>query len=347
MKEIVIPKPFDAHYHFRDDFRLGGLIEHMVKWFSRATAMPNLDPPIRTGPDAMMYKARIQELARNFPGGSNFEPVMTIYITPETTPHHILEAHSVGVRAAKLYPKHGTTGSGYGIYDYGAKTLHAVFDAMQECGMLLLVHGEVPDPEMDPQLREAAFKPILETFVEKHPSLRVVFEHISSKVMVETIVEMPDRVAASVTAHHLFLTWEEVKGNPHHLCMPIAKSAEDREALHAFVLSGNKKALFGSDGAPHPRNKKEGVHNPSFGVWTGPTTIPLVIDLLGATHPALSNFLCRNAEHFYGLEPTKETLTLVNEEWVVPDAYVSEHESGGVVPFMAGESMSWQITPPS
>ncbi len=345
MKTITIPKPFDAHYHFRDDFRLEMLIGVMAKWFSRATAMPNTVNPIVGGPQAQMYKSRILKAVRQHPGGKHFEPVMTIYITPMTRADTILLAWRSGVKAAKLYPKHGTTGAGHGISDFSCPHLHKVFEAMAECGMLLLIHGEVPDPSMDPQKREAAFKPILEMIVDKHPRLKIVFEHISSKVMVDTVLSMPETVAASVTAHHLFLTWDQVEGNPHNLCMPVAKSHEDRQAVKDFVISGSRKALFGSDGAPHPRNKKEGVpwDKVAFGVYPGEVSVSSVIELMGAEHPDLKNFLCRNAEAHYGLEPTEQVLVLEQKSWVAPEVYAEEHESGGVVSFRGGETMHWGI----
>ncbi len=343
MKTITLVKGFNAHDHFRDpdDFRFRLAVACTARWFSRATAMPNLVVPITTSEMALAYRRSIQFASLDC-GEPGFDPVMTIYITPDTTPRIITEAWYAGVQAAKLYPREGTTGSGHGIYDYDSPLLHEIFSTMASCGMLLLIHAELPDSRMDPREREAAFMPILRKIHERHPKLKIVVEHISSAAGVKTVLELDDHVMATVTVHHLYLTQEDVVGNPHHLCMPVAKLPADRDAVVEFALASTK-AGFGSDGAPHSRNRKEGVEQPAFGVFPGDATIPLVLRKFGAEHPSLEEFICRRMERFYGLEPTTQTITLINDPWQMPLAYAMDDPSGGVVPFMAGEVMEWRL----
>ena len=321
---IRLRMPDNWHHHFRDDFRLEHLLVHTAKQFRRVVAMPNLPKRILCGQDVTSYYGLIKQHAVKI-GYPDFEPVMTIYLTENTTPGIIEMA---GVRAAKVYPKGGTTESGDGIVDYDNPNFHACLDKMDEMGMLCLIHCEVPDPTMDPQVREQNFMPILRRIHERHPKLKIVVEHISSRVAVETVLDLPDNVAATVTCHHLFLTHEDIH-DPHNCCMPIAKSREDRLMIRNVVLAGNPKFFYGGDDAPHHRDTKEGVEHPAHGVWCGPTTMPLLVEFF-AIHNELDRlepFVSQFGAEFYGMPLNDDMLTLVRKPWKVPENF---HD---VVPF--------------
>lgn len=347
---LMLRRPDNWHHHFRDDFRLDDLLIYTVQQFARAVAMPNLPRRVKTQADAQAYWRRIVLRAHEL-GYIDFEPVMTIYMTEETTPdmlssafnHRLLGAFSYGglVPAAKIYPKGGTTESGDGIVDYDNDNFNNCLRTMAEIGMLCLIHCEVPDQSVDPQEREQRFMPILRRIHERHPTLKIVVEHISSRVAVETVCELPDNVAATVTCHHLFLTKDDLH-DPHNCCMPRAKTAADRQAIRNVVLSGHPKFFFGGDDAPHHRSTKDLVAEPAHGVWCGPTTMPLLAsffedhNVLDKLEPFVSEFGAR----FYGLPLNEGTLTLRRVPWRVPD------ELHGVVPFGRGQEMPWRVVLP-
>lgn len=334
---IEIRQPDNWHNHFRHDFRLEMLIIFILQQFARAVAMPNLPERVRSGADAMAYKSMIMGHAQRL-GYPDFEPVMTIYLTENTTPEMIREAWEMGVRAAKVYPKGGTTESDDGIVDYESGNFHSCLDEMALVGMLCLIHCEIPDNSVDPQEREQLFMPILRKIHERHPTLKIVVEHISSRVAVETVLDLPETVAATVTCHHLYLTRDDLH-DPHHCCMPRAKSEDDRDALREVVLSGNPKFFYGGDDAPHHRETKEGVDDPAHGVWCGPTTMPLLVEFFSEfdSLELLEPFVSEFGAKFYGLPLNEGTLTLVRRPWKVRENY---HD---VVPFRRGQELQWQI----
>lgn len=297
--------------------------------------MPNLDPPVRTGEQAIAYKKKIESLAKEL-GYPSFQALATIYITPETTPQEIFRAKELGVVAGKLYPRHGTTQSSHGILDYAAEKLQACFKAMAECRMLSLWHCEVPDQSIAPRDREAKFLPILQKIVDSHPDLNIIFEHISSAEGVKFVEATP--TAATITAHHLFLVEGDCH-NPHNCCMPTPKSAADREAIRAAALSGNPKFFYGGDDAPHHRKFKEGVEKPAFGVWCGPTTLPVLADFFESQKALdkLEAFTSVYGANRYSLPLNGEELTLIRKPWRVADHYAD------VVPFRAGETLQWSL----
>ena len=334
---IELRRPDNWHNHFRDDFRLEMLIIFQLQQFARAIAMPNLPKRIRSGKDAMIYKSRIMEHAQRL-GYPDFELVMTLYLTENTTPEMIRQAWEAGVRAAKVYPKGATTESDDGIVDYDNANFHACLDEMTLVGMLCLIHCEVPDESIDPQDREQLFMPILRKIHERHSTLKIVVEHITSRVAVETVLDLPETVAATVTCHHRFLTRDDLN-DPHNCCMPRAKSSDDRDALREVVLSGNPKFFYGGDDAPHHRNTKEGVDDPSHGVWCGPTTMPLLIEFFSEfeSMELLEPFVSEFGAQFYGLPLNEGTLILVRSRWKVLEHY---HD---VVPFRHGQELNWRV----
>ncbi|MBI4239576.1 dihydroorotase [Candidatus Uhrbacteria bacterium] len=335
--QLEIRKPDDFHLHLRDGDMLANVLPLSAAQFARATVMPNLSPKILTAADVESYRARILSNLK----GEAFEPLMTLYVNDNTTPEMIAEAKKIGTVAGKVYPKNMTTGSDDGVSDFNR--LYPVVEAMQECGMLLLLHGEDPTPNVFCLKREELFLPILKKSVADFPRLNIVFEHVSSAAAVSLISELPDTVAATITVHHLILTLDDVIGGmlkTHHFCKPIAKTPKDRNALLMAALSGNPKFFFGSDSAPHAQKKKE-ASSGMAGIFTAPVALPLLADLFEQNNALekLESFVSQFGAECYGLPLSQEKLVLEKKEWTVPLEY------GGVVPFKAGETLNWHVVP--
>ena len=337
--ELKLIRPDDFHVHLREWGDLTYTLEHTASVFGRALAMPNLKKPVLTGADAERYRGQIEDYAAK-KGRPGFRPLMTIQIVDSTTPDVIRAAHAAGVVAGKLYPQGVTTNSGNGVRRID--DLCPAFEAMQDAGMTLCLHGEVPDIfSLD---REERFLMTLENLAGEFPRLRIVLEHLSSAAAVRAVRKLPDAVAATITAHHLVLTLDDVVGDklrPHHFCKPIPKRPEDRSALLEAAVSGNPKFFFGSDSAPHKAGDK---HCPSgcAGVFSAPVALPLLAEIFedcGALD-RLEEFVSLNGARFYGLPPNDGSVRLVKEPWTVPERLPLDY-----VPFMAGETLRWKIVP--
>lgn len=335
--QIQIRKPDDFHIHLRQGLMLVAILIYSIKWIARAIIMPNTAPAILTGKDAARYRQEINDTAAK-QGIKDFRALMTIQITPQTTPAMIYEADGYGVIAGKMYAKGMTTNSEDGVEDFMA--LASVYEAMARVGMKLLIHGELPGVFcLD---REEAFLATLVKIAYGFPALQIVLEHVTTAAAVRTVTELPANVAATITVHHLYLTLDDVVGGklqPHHFCKPLAKRDEDRAALIEAATSGNPKFFFGSDSAPHARDTKE-CSSGCAGIFAPPeVTFPLLASLfqkhgkLERLEPFVSEF----GAHFYGLPLNDSYITLTEKSWVVPDEYA------GVVPFMAGETLAWSI----
>ncbi len=347
METLTIRKPDDFHLHLRRGAVLERVLPHSARQFGRGLAMPNTRPePILTADDALAYQADIAIRASQIGCGS-FQPLMTIQITPATTPEIIREARAVGVIAGKLYPEGVTANSENGVQDIRA--LDPVFSAMAEVGMALCIHGESADHQVSAINREAAFLDALEELARAFPFLRIVLEHITTRSAAERVNRLRPNVVATITAHHLVLTLDDVIGyspeskgflQPHHFCKPIAKFAEDREMLIQAATSGNPKFFFGSDSAPHLRETKEAA-NVCAGIFTAPVALSVLAAVFKAQNAldALQDFTSRFGAEFYGLPLNAGTITLRKEPWTVPDEYE------GIVPFMAGKTLAWQVAP--
>lgn len=343
-ESITIAKPDDFHLHLRQDIMLLNVIQHCRNW-GRVLVMPNLSPnPVLNGPDAMLYKAEILEALNAH--GFYCEPLMTIQLTENTTPEMIFEAKRLGVIAAKAYPKAQTTNSDNGISDYHSMDLHYALNAMQECGMVLCLHGETPKPGVFCLDREKEFLEIVEDYAELYPNLKIVLEHITTEAAVDLVNALPENVAATITLHHLLLTLDDVVGNtiqPHYFCKPIAKREGDRQALLVAAMQGwNNKFFFGSDSAPHEKKNKECASG-CAGIYTAPVALPLLAEVFEtyAVPPMkdlLEAFVSKNGRDFYELPPNEGTITLVKEPWTVP-----YNTYDYVVPFYVGKEISWRI----
>lgn len=335
MTELTITKPDDFHLHLRQGDLMQHLVQETAKVFQRALVMPNILPPVTLAEDLIHYRNSLQEV------GTDLEFLMTFKIIPETGAHLVQQLKQAGAVAGKLYPIGVTTNAEDGIIDI--RDSYEVFEAMQELGLVLCLHGEVPGVE--DVLREEAFLPELKRLHENFPKLRIVLEHVSTKAAIDLVQSLGSTVAATITVHHLLLTTEDVRNghfNPHHFCAPICKSEADRKALIQAALSGDPKFFFGSDSAPHPAQAKQGDH-PKPGIFTTPVAIPLLAELFSA-HDQLNRLEAFTSEHganFYQMEKNSSTISLTKTEWTVPEEYF------GIVPLKAGKQLSWMVTPSS
>ena len=343
MDEITLKRPDDWHAHFRDGAVLAAVVPATAERFARAVAMPNLTPPVTTTAAALAYRGRILAAV---PPGASFEPLMTLYLTDETGAEEIRRAAaSRGVLGVKLYPAGATTNSAHGVTDL--ERCAPALDAMQECGLALMVHGEVTDADVDVFDREREFiERTLASLVERFPGLKVVLEHVTTADGVGFVRGARDGVAATITAHHLLLNRNALfEGGlrPHHYCLPVLKRERHRAALLDAATSGEPRFFLGTDSAPHPRHAKESACG-CAGMYTAHAGIELyaeVFDRAGALRK-LEAFASRNGPAFYGLAPNRGTITLRRESWPVP----AEMPMGGdvLVPFRGGGRVAWRLS---
>jgi dihydroorotase len=339
---FTITRPDDWHLHLRDGATLASVLPHTARQFARAIVMPNLKPPVTTTAQAGEYRARI--LAA-LPAGMQFEPLMTLYLTDNTSPDEIVRAKDSGfVHAVKLYPAGATTNSDAGVTDLRKCT--KVLEKMQEVGMPFLVHGEVTDGAIDIFDREAVFiDRIMAPLKRDMPALRVVFEHITTKDAAQFVAAADDTVGATITAHHLLYNRNEIfKGGirPHYYCLPVLKREEHRQALVAAATSDGKKFFLGTDSAPHPKGLKEHACG-CAGCYTALHALELyaqAFDQVGALDK-LEAFASFNGPDFYRLPRNTGTVTLQRETWKIP-AELPMGDST-VVPLNGGEEMNWKL----
>jgi len=340
-KQLTITRPDDWHLHVRDGEVLNSVVPATAACFGRAIIMPNLVPPVTDAAAATAYRERILKAAT----GTNFEPLMVLYLTESTTPETIREAKAAGVVAAKLYPAGATTNSASGVTDI--RNIYPVLEAMAECGMLLLVHGEVTDADIDIFDREKVFLDrVLAPTLEAFPSLKVVLEHITTADSAEFVRHHTgDNLAATLTPQHLMYNRNHmlVGGiRPHLYCLPILKRNKHQEALREAVASGDPRFFLGTDSAPHARDKKEAACG-CAGCYSAYGAIGLYAEIfeeLGILDK-LEAFASFNGADFYGLPRNTDTITLVRELWTMP-----EHlplADGTIVPLKAGETVHWRM----
>ena len=342
MKTISIPKPDDWHLHLRDTPYLEAVVAHTASQFARAIIMPNLSPPVRTRDDALAYRDRI--LAA-LPAGSRFDPLMTLYLTNNTSPDDIRAAcDSEFIHGAKLYPAGATTNSDAGVTDIGA--MAPVFDAMQRHGLVLQVHGEVTDPAIDVFDREKAFiDQRLAAIHRDFPELRIVFEHITTSDAIEFVRDASDRVAATITAHHLIINRNALfQGGirPHHYCLPVAKRERHRKALVEAAASGNSKFFCGTDSAPHSRNAKESACG-CAGIYSAYSAVELYAEAFeqDAELTHFEAFMSQSGPAFYGLPVNEERIVLERRDWQLPETL--PYPDSPLIPFRAGETLRWKL----
>jgi dihydroorotase len=339
---ITLRRFDDMHCHFRTGELLVEVLPLTAQYAGRGIAMPNTRPrAILTGKDVMLYRDEIRRVLDGLPNRPSFEPLMTIEIKDNTTPEMVIEARRAGAIAGKVYPRGVTTNSDEGLYDFSAESIAETFRAMQHTGMLLLLHGELDLEETLVTKREEVFLPTLWRLVKNFPDLKIVLEHVSTRAAVKIVKQLGKNVAATITAHHLCLTLNDVIGygiQPHNACNPMPKDFADRDALIKEATSGNPKFFLGSDTAPHTRDKKECAKG-ACGVFTAPVLPILLAEIFEkAGHlNRLEDFTSRFGAEFYDLPLNEDSITLFKREWMVPKQF------GSVVPFRAGTKLQWQL----
>jgi dihydroorotase len=340
--ELKLTRPDDWHLHLRDESLMHSVLPDTARQFARAIIMPNLRPPVTTTEQAQAYRARI--LAA-LPAGLHFEPLMTLYLTDNTTAKEIRTAKQSGiVHAVKYYPAGATTNSDSGVTDL--RKTYPALEEMQHCGMPLLMHGEVTDKAVDVFDREAVFiTRVLQPLLRDLPDLRVVFEHISTIDAIQFVESAPDNIAATITAHHLLYNRNAmlIGGiHPHYYCLPVLKRETHREALLAAATSGSKKFFLGTDSAPHAQHTKESACG-CAGIYTAHTAIELyaeVFEQVGALDK-LEGFASFYGADFYRLPRNAQSITLRKQEWQVPATVgFGEHQ---LVPLRASEMVKWKL----
>lgn len=340
--DLIITRPDDWHVHLRDGAALSHTVPATARYFGRAIIMPNLAPPAVTPEQAGAYRERILQ---HRPAGSSFEPLMVLYLTETTTADDIRRAKASGfVKAVKLYPAGATTNSQSGVNDIAR--VDPVLAAMAECGMPLLIHGEVTHSEIDIFAREKVFlDTVLAPLVARHPTLRIVLEHITTADAVEFVQQAPAHVGATITAHHLMFNRNHMLAGgirPHFYCLPILKHGRHQHALIEAATSGNPKFFLGTDSAPHARGAKESACG-CAGSYTAHAAIELyaeVFENAGAL-AKLEGFASHFGPDFYGLPRNSDTITLRKESWTVPASYALADSE--VVPVKAGEAIHWRV----
>lgn len=353
MESLIVPAADDFHVHLRQ----GPLMHAVVPMLRNAgvgvaLVMPNLQPPITDTRQALEYRAKLQSI------DSSLTYLMTLYLSPSLTPDEIRVAATSGIVAVKSYPRGVTTNSEQGIEDY--QLFYPVFQAMQESGMVLCLHGEVPSnaaKDICVMNAEQAFLEHLRKLHADFPKLKIVLEHATTRAAVETVKELGDTVACTITVHHLELTVDDWAGQVHNFCKPVAKFPSDRAALRQVIREGHPRFFLGSDSAPHPKHSK---HAPKScaGVFTGGYILPYLAHILeefGALEQLIP-FGCERGRAFYSGTVADvsfknqvrrqykliKTPCVVQESFIVADTDI-EGKNHEVVPFMAGQQLNWTI----
>ena len=342
MERLILAMPDDWHLHLRDGDALKAVIGDTARRFGRAIVMPNLKPPVTNVDAARAYRDRILS---SLPPGSEFEPLMTLYLTDNTGAVEIQKAAASGfVKAVKYYPAGATTNSDAGVTDIGKCSV--ALQAMADAGLPLLVHGETTDPQVDVFDREKVFiERTLIPLVQRFPKLKFVMEHITTEDAVNFVCGAPANVAATITAHHLLHNRSDIfRGGirPHLYCLPILKREEHRRALLDAATSGSAKFFLGTDSAPHARHTKE-IACGCAGIYTAHAGIELYAEAFDAVGriDRLEGFASHHGADFYGMVRNKKRITLQKSSWYVED--VLPFGSDVLVPLRAGETVRWRL----
>ncbi len=338
---ITLTRPDDWHLHVRDGAALQTVVPHTAAQFGRAIIMPNLKPPVTSAAQALEYKARI--LAAT-PTGTEFEPLMTLYLTDNLPPDEIQRAKEAGVVALKLYPAGATTNSDAGVSDL--RKTYATLEAMQREGLPLLVHGEVTSPDIDLFDREAVFIdqqliPLRRDF----PGLKIVMEHITTREAAQYVASADSFTAATVTAHHLLYNRNAIFTGgirPHYYCLPVLKRETHRQALIQAVTSGSAKFFLGTDSAPHPAHLKEHATG-CAGCYTAHAAMELYAEAFDASGALdkLEAFAAFNGPAFYGLPRNTGSITLQRQSWTPPESFA--FGDAELKPLRSGEALPWRL----
>ena len=343
MRRLTLTRPDDWHIHLRDGDYLKNAVADASRYFGRAIVMPNLQPPVDSATRAKAYRDEILAVR---PAGNSFEPLMTLYITPATTADTVVEAANTEfVHAFKLYPAGATTNSEAGIT--AIESLYPIFEAMQEHGIALCIHGEVTDNSVDIFDREHRFiDETLAPICDRFPELKIIFEHITTQEAVQFVQSRENNVGATITVHHLLYNRNHMLAGgmrPIYYCLPVLKRNIHQDALIAAATSGDQRFFLGTDSAPHPRAAKENACGCAAGCYTAHAAIELYAEVFDAANALdkLEAFASFYGPDFYGLPRNSDTITLTEKIWQVPATM--EFGPDKLIPIRGGESIHWQV----
>ncbi len=342
MDSLTLIQPDDWHLHLRDGAALTRTVGDAAKQFARAIVMPNLKSPITTVAEALDYRQRVLDA---IPEGASFEPLMTLYLTDNTTPEEIqLAGESPHIHACKLYPGGSTTNSDAGVTDLLA--LDPIFAAMAEQGLPLLIHGEVTDPSSDIFDREKLFiDTVLQPLRERFTHLKIVLEHITTAYAVDYIEAKNDLTGATITAHHLLLNRNDllVGGiKPHHYCLPVLKRSTDQDALLTAATSGNPRFFLGTDSAPHSIDSKQSACG-CAGIYTAFAALSYYAQAFEQANALdkLEGFASFFGADFYGLPRNTGAIHLMREPLKIPNTLSFTNTE--IKPLFANQTLPWQV----
>jgi dihydroorotase len=339
---LTLTRPDDWHVHLRDGAAMRSVLAYTAAQFARAIVMPNLKPPVTTPAQALAYRQRIEAA---LPEGAHFTPLMTMYLTDHTPTEAIAGAREAGVVALKLYPAGATTNSAEGVTDI--RKTYATLEAMQRQNLLLLVHGEVTDPEVDVFDREAVFiDRVMQPLRRDFPELKIVFEHITTLEAAHYVRDSGPHTAATLTPQHLLYNRNALfMGGlrPHYYCLPVLKSEAHRRALVQAATSGSPKFFLGTDSAPHASVMKE-ASVCGAGCFTAPTAMSLYAEAFEAASALdkLEAFASFHGPDFYGLPRNTERITLERVAMPVPES-MPFAENAQIKPLRGGETLAWRM----
>jgi dihydroorotase len=341
---LTLTRPDDWHLHLRDGAALAAVLPYSAAQFARAIVMPNLKPPITTTALALAYQERIRAALPSQGPGADFQPLMTLYLTDNTPPDEMQRAKAAGIVALKLYPAGATTNSDAGVSDI--RKTYRTLEAMQRHGLLLLVHGEVTDADIDIFDREAVFiDRVMRPLRRDFPELKVVFEHITTQEAAQYVASSDANTAATITAHHLLYNRNAlfVGGlRPHHYCLPVLKRELHRQALLTAATSASTKFFLGTDSAPHAAVLKE-QSVCGAGCFTAPLALELYAEAFeeaDALH-RLEAFAAFNGPDFYGLPRNRGQVTLKRQPRQVPETLPFGETT--IKPLRGGDTLNWSL----
>ncbi len=342
MKQLTLTQPDDWHLHLRDGAVLPFTVATSARTFKRAIVMPNLQPPVTTTEQAIAYRQRILDAA---PAGSDFEPLMTLYLTDTTSAEEIRKAKDSGyVHGVKYYPAGATTNSDSGVTDI--EKVYGALQLMSELGMPLLIHGEVTEHTVDIFDREKVFiDSVLQPLTQRFPDLKIVLEHITTADAVSFVQNAGPRVAATITVHHLLYNRNHMLAGgirPHLYCLPVLKRNKHQDALIAAATSGNPKFFLGTDSAPHAKHLKEQACG-CAGCFSANAALELYTEVFEAANALarLEGFASFHGPDFYGLPRNRNSITLQKSAWTVPAAF--PYAGDVIIPLRAGEQITWRV----
>ena len=346
---LTIARPDDFHLHLRQGDVLPFSTPHTAKKFARAIIMPNLDPPVCTVAQALAYRTEILAALQQSPNADEqpFQPLMTLYLTDQTPIEQVrLAGESPHIFGFKLYPRGATTGSSHGVLH--PLKLHRLYQAMAENHIVLQIHGEQLDPDIDVFDREKVFiDRVLREISQEHPTLKIVFEHITTKEGAQFVEENQPQMMATITPHHLWYNrnamFPDGRINPHHYCLPILKREHHRQALIQAATSGQACYAAGTDSAPHERDQKESACG-CAGIFNAPCALETYVEIFENVQALdkLEGFLAHHGAQFYDLPVNEGSISLVKQPWQMPESITDNQRS--YIPFRAGDPIAWSVT---